>query len=88
MTMAVILKVATPCFLEFQNQDLQLLGNSEAINAGESLLPEVLPTHDLSRQYLPHQNSTPKTILSDFAMVALEYCNAQGCGLLFMDGFE
>ena len=77
-----------PLFVDFQNQDFQLLGNSEAIDSGKPLLPEVLPTHDLIRQYLPHQDSEPKNILNDIDMGAFEYCNAQGCSLLFIDGFE
>ena len=47
----------TPGFVDFSSQNFRLLPDSNAVNAGTNLNPEVLPTHTLLRQYVKHQQS-------------------------------
>jgi hypothetical protein len=77
-----------PQFTDFVNQDFTVSSSSLTVNAGASLMLEVLPDHDLIDQYSLHQNSQPRDNHSELDLGAFEHCQASGCELLFKNSFE
>lgn len=52
---------SSPGFRDESNQDFRLAMASANVNAGTSLVPAVLPEHDVTRQYVKHQSSSPRS---------------------------
>jgi len=52
---------SSPGFVNESLQNYYLGAGSVCINAGGALNPDVLPTHDVVRQYVKHQMSEPRT---------------------------
>lgn len=50
-------ETAAPGFADETAQDYRLSADSPAVNAGGPLHPNVLPAHDVTRQYVKHQQS-------------------------------
>ena len=63
-------------------QDYALEPSSPCVDAGTTLNPAVLPVHALSRQYVPHQDSSRRPDNGPLDLGAFEQ------GLIFADGFE
>lgn len=64
---------ASPNFVDFNAQDFRLLSNSAAVNAGTSLNSQVLPVHNVVRQYVKHQQSEPRNQNGAFDIGAFEF---------------
>lgn len=62
-----------PGFVDFAAQDFRLTATSAAINGGTSLNPAVLPTHDVIRQYVKHQQSEARIVNGVFDIGAYEF---------------
>ncbi len=77
-----------PLFVDFANQNFNLTNVSLAIDAGSTLMTEVLPTHDLLQQYILHQNSEPRDQDLIIDIGAFENCQANGCEVVFKNSFE
>ena len=54
------IEAAAPGFANEAGQDYHLTPASGAANAGGALHPNVLPAHDVTRQYVKHQSSEPR----------------------------
>lgn len=67
---------ASPGFANEAAQDFRLLSTSAAINAGTALLSDVLPTHNVIRQYVKHQQSETRPASGQFDIGAYEFANA------------
>lgn len=52
----------SPNFMNEAAQDFRLAANSAAINAGTTLHTDVLPTHNVIRHYLKHQQSEARPV--------------------------
>src|SRR5262249_49833484 len=52
----------SPGFIDVANQDFRLASGGQAINAGTTLNPNVLPANDLVRQYVKHQSSETRPV--------------------------
>lgn len=65
----------SPNFVDFNNQDFRLLSNSSAVNAGTTLNAQVLPTHNVVRQYVKHQQSEPRNQNGSIDIGAFEFGN-------------
>lgn len=77
-----------PGFVDELAQDYTLIVGAKTIDAGTTLLPQVLPANDVLRQYFKHQASVPRPSDGTLDIGAFEYCAVVACGLLFADGFE
>ncbi len=66
----------SPNFVDFAAQDFRLAANSAAINAGDSLNPAVLPTHDVVRQYVKHGQSETRIVNGIFDIGAFEFSSS------------
>jgi hypothetical protein len=64
---------SSPNFVDFNTQDFRLLSNSPAINAGTNLNSQVLPVHNVVRQYIKHQQSEPRNQSGAFDIGAYEF---------------
>jgi hypothetical protein len=51
-----------PGFVDEAAQDFSLLGDSDAVDAGGALHPDVLPDHAVAAQYVRHQTSGPRPL--------------------------
>jgi hypothetical protein len=68
---------ASPGFADFNTQNFRLLSNSSAVNSGTSLNPQVLPIHNVARQYVKHRQSEPRPAVSGaFDIGAFEFANS------------
>jgi Putative Ig domain len=63
----------SPSFANEAAQDFRLASNSAAINAGTSLLAEVLPINNVVRQYIKHQQSEARPVNAAFDLGAYEF---------------
>jgi hypothetical protein len=61
-----------PLFVDFGNQDFNLLDNSPLIDAGIAIPAIHLPDHDLLNEYVIHTNSVAKQILNTLDIGAFE----------------
>lgn len=66
----------SPGFVDLAAQDFRLTATSAAINGGTSLNPAVLPTHDVVRQYVKHQQSEARVVNGVFDIGAYEFSSA------------
>lgn len=66
---------SSPGFANEVGQDFRLISSSANINAGTSLNPAVLPTHDVIRQYVKHQQSEARNINDVLDIGAYEFGN-------------
>ena len=66
----------SPGFVNAADQDFTLQSTSGAVNAGTSLLAEVLPLHSLTRQYLKHQSSATRPSDAAIDIGAFEFAAA------------
>jgi hypothetical protein len=64
---------SSPGFADLANQDFRLVSNGQAVNAGTSLNPNVLPANDVIRQYLRHQASEPRPVGGVLDIGAFEF---------------
>ena len=51
-----------PGFTDVANQNFRLVSNGQAVNAGTTLNPDVLPANDVTRQYVQHQTSEARPL--------------------------
>lgn len=65
----------SPNFVDFNAQDFRLLSNSAAVNAGTSLNSQVLPAHNVVRQYVRHQQSETRNQNGAIDIGAFEFGN-------------
>ena len=72
-----------PGFFDFANQDFSPIPASPAVDAAEPLHPDVLPDHDLVRQYVRHRRSSERPVIG-----GVRDLGALESGVLFADGFE
>lgn len=80
---------ASPGFVDLAAQDYRLAAGSTAEDAGTALATAVLPSHDVVRQYTPHQATEPRFRDAPFDLGAFERCGAAAsCGVVFQDGFD
>lgn len=66
----------SPGFVDAANQDFKLTQAAAAVNAGTALLADVLPTHDVVRQYVKHQLTEPRPVNAAFDLGAYEFSAA------------
>jgi hypothetical protein len=66
----------SPGFVNEAAQDFRLLSTSAAINAGTILNTDVLPAHDVVRQYVKHQTSEARPAGGQFDIGAYEFGSA------------
>lgn len=66
----------SPNFVDELTQNYRLAANSVAINAGTNLLAEVLPTNNVVRHYIKHQQSEARNLNSAFDLGAYEFGNS------------
>ena len=57
---------AMPGFVNFAAQDFHLASDSAAIDAGTNLYADVLPTHNVVRQYVKHQAGEARPVNGAF----------------------
>ncbi len=62
-----------PGFVDFAAQNFRLASGSAAINAGTNLLFDVLPTNNVVRQYVKHQQSETRPVNGTFNLGAYEF---------------
>lgn len=62
-----------PGFVDAANQNFELVGDGQAIDAGTSLHADVLPEHNLIRRYVKHQTGSPRPINGQFDLGAFEF---------------
>ena len=77
-----------PLFKQFNKQDFTLLNNSAALDLAAELMPVVLPDHNITKQYKPHQDVENRPISSNLDIGAFEYCGLLSCDLIFTNGFD
>lgn len=66
----------SPGFVDAANQNFRLLSTSATVNAGTSLHADVLPIHNVVRQYLNHQSSEARPINGAFDLGAYEFSSS------------
>ena len=67
---------STPGFSNAASQDFKLIAGAAAVDAGTSLNPDVLPSHQLLRQYLQHQSSEARPTAGALDIGAFEFASA------------
>lgn len=67
---------ASPGFANEAAQDFRLVSTSAAINAGTILNTDVLPPHNVIRQYVKHQTSEARPVNGQFDIGAYEFGSA------------
>ena len=67
---------STPGFSNAASQDFKLTAGAAAVDAGTSLNPDVLPSHQLLRQYLQHQSSEARPTAGALDIGAFEFASA------------
>lgn len=68
------IEAADPFFTDAAGQDFRLLAESDGIDAGGALQPEVLPAHDVVAQYLEHQQTEARPSDGPPDLGAFESC--------------
>lgn len=63
----------TPGFVDAANQNFHLVSGGQTVNAGTALNPNVLPTNDVSRQYVQHQTSEVRPVNGTLDIGAYEF---------------
>ncbi|MEZ5427054.1 MAG: putative Ig domain-containing protein [Pyrinomonadaceae bacterium] len=66
---------ATPGFVNEGAQDFHLLSNSAAVNAGTGLLADVLPSNNVIRQYVKHQQGEARPASGALDLGAYEFAS-------------
>lgn len=61
-----------PGFELFDDQEFGLVEGSEAINQGVAIPDDLLPEHDIAKEYVKHQDSVDRTIVDDPDIGAFE----------------
>ena len=67
---------SSPGFTDAAGQDFRLLSTSTAVNAGTTLNADVLPSNNVTRQYLKHQGSEARPSSGAFDLGAFEFASA------------
>jgi parallel beta-helix repeat protein len=67
---------ASPGFVNEATQDFRLVSTSSAIDAGTILSADVLPMHNVIRQYVRHQTSEARTVSGLLDIGAYEFGNS------------
>lgn len=65
-----------PGFVDFAGQNFKLLEAGQAVNAGTTLHPDVLPVNNLVRQYVKHQLSEARPVNGSLDIGAYEFSSA------------
>lgn len=73
---ATMVTGTAPGFVDAAAQDFRLLSTSAAVNAGTAMHPDVLPTHNVIRQYVKHQSSEARPVSGAFDLGAFEFAAA------------
>jgi hypothetical protein len=55
-------QTSSPGFVNEAGQDYRLAAGASAANAGTGLHPNVLPAHNVTRQYVKHQSSQTRPV--------------------------
>lgn len=63
----------TPGFVDAVNQDFRLQSSATAVDAGTTLHADVLPMHNVTRQYVKHQTSESRPFSGAFDLGAYEF---------------
>lgn len=63
----------SPGFADFANQDFRLISGGQAVNAGTTLNPDVLPENNVVRQYVKHQTSEMRPASGALDLGAYEF---------------
>lgn len=63
----------SPNFANEAGQDFRLASNSAAVNAGTSLLSDVLPLNNVTRHYVKHRQSEPRPANAQLDLGAYEF---------------
>lgn len=66
----------SPGFVDLAAQDFRLVSTSAAINAGTTLHADILPVHNVIRQYLKHQTSEARPVSGVLDIGAYEFGSA------------
>jgi len=69
-----------PLFVDFNVQDFGLQDNSPLINQGDVIPQSLLPDHDVTLEYVKHQNSANRNIIGNLDIGAFEYQSQNGGG--------
>jgi hypothetical protein len=72
----------TPGFVDVTNQNFRLVSNGQAVNAGMTLNPDVLPVNDLVRQYVQHQMSEARPLNGGLDIGAYEFASVSPLQIL------
>ncbi|MEL6812818.1 MAG: T9SS type A sorting domain-containing protein, partial [Bacteroidota bacterium] len=64
---------ADPLFVDFANQEFNLLDTSPLVDAGTAIPAIHLPDHDLLNEYVKHTTGTAKQIINELDIGAFEY---------------
>jgi hypothetical protein len=62
-----------PGFADTANQDLHLVSNGQAVNAGTALNGNAFPANDVLRQYVKHQSNEPRPLSGALDIGAYEF---------------
>ncbi|MBX3245526.1 MAG: putative Ig domain-containing protein [Acidobacteria bacterium] len=62
----------SPGFMDADSQNFMLQFSSAAIDAGTALHPDVLPLHNVTREYVKHRSSRARFVLGSFDLGAYE----------------
>ncbi len=73
---ATMLVGSDPGFTDPGTQDFRLVSTSPAVNTGTALHPDVLPTHDVTRQYVRHQSNQNRPVNGTLDLGAFEFAAA------------
>lgn len=65
-----------PGFMDAANQNFRLQSSAAAVNAGTTLHPDALSTHNVTRQYVKHQASEARLVSGVFDLGAYEFAAA------------
>ena len=62
-----------PGFVDAANQNFELAGDAQVIDAGTALNADVLPDHNVTRRYVKHQTSSTRQVNGQFDLGAFEF---------------
>ena len=62
-----------PLFVDFNTQEFGLQASSPLINGGTTIPAGLLPTHDLTMEYIKHLSSSTRNIVGNLDIGAFEY---------------
>ncbi|MCX7553601.1 right-handed parallel beta-helix repeat-containing protein [Marinicella sp. S1101] len=77
-----------PGFIDLNNLAFGPLSDSELINQGMAVLPELLPEYALAYEYLKHQATQSRIPSGAVDIGAYEFCGEISCDLIFENGFD